>query len=189
MAEIWWTCDRAAQYVLAHYPCDDYPCNDIIDARHLLAGKVADGVLSVWCRIGDGPRMPIDKGEWRRAPGRYLEWEGAQRLQGGGDVVVYEIEATAVQRLCAPQPEPKGPGGRRRVSEWDLFLFEVVALALRPDGLPQTQADLRHYMIEWCSDPTNMREPLGDDAIEKKVRSLYQFLDARGITPAGERLR
>jgi hypothetical protein len=188
MAERWWTCDRVAHYVLAHYPYDDYPCNDIIDARHLVDHKAVEGVLLVHRRVGDGPRVPIDKREWQRVPGSYSEWEGEKQLEGSG-TVVYEIKAEDVERLCAPQPKPKGRGGRRRVSEWDLFLFEVVALALRSDGLPETQAELRDHMIEWCSDPANMRKPLGDDAIEKKIQQLYKFLQAKGIGPSGERIR
>jgi hypothetical protein len=187
MAELW-TPTQAAYYLVPNGPC-----NSPEHAHHLISCWIEDGILSSWCQLGDGELRPIDPRDLKeRQAGEYeLKWLTWSKLPREGGFIGFVVDAAEVRRLCPPQQTQQTPTNRggRPPGEWDMFYCEVVALALGKDGLPDKKADLNRYMADWCAANIRGHRAPGPDAIEKKVRELYRFIEGKGMTPSGGRLR
>jgi hypothetical protein len=107
MTETWWTIAQAAEWVRAHRPCG------APDAYNLVMARVHDGGVPARYRAyRDGHVVRTEPIEWR--DGEWVGWERQEAMGFGAGS--YEVEADAVQRLCAPQrttaAAPNGAGGR-----------------------------------------------------------------------------
>lgn len=59
--------------------------------------------------------------------------------------------------------------------DWDLFYAEIIRIANKPDGLPETQADLVKQMLSWFS--TRFGEEPSESAVKKKIININKYLD------------
>jgi hypothetical protein len=171
MAETWWTWQQAVQFVLAHRPCEDQRI-----AGELLAWYVCGDTFPIcWRTYRDNTMVPISGRDWVMdcdiGQGRFAQ--DLFQTHGNGEVV---LEAAAVRRLCAPQPGPKGNGGRPPKPAWDVFYGWVIHLAERPDGLPDDPAELKRIMLQWCED--NIPDQLSETSIREKIKMIYELRTA-----------
>jgi hypothetical protein len=169
MAETWWTWKQAVQYVLANYPCEDRRIADE------LLRCYAPGIPMRWWTYHDGTMATVDGREWMidRDIGQGRLAQHLFETHGNGEVMV---DAAAVQRLCARQPEARGPGGRPPKPAWDLFYGWIIHLAERPDGLPDDPAELRRMMLDWCEE--NIPDQLSETSIREKIKMVYELRTA-----------
>lgn len=72
-----------------------------------------------------------------------------------GYALIREDELLAL--LSPPIAEPsrdesntRNPGGRPKKFDEDAVIRELMQLANRPDGLPETKAELQRHLLEWC---------------------------------------
>ena len=71
-------------------------------------------------------------------------------------------------------PAPIDRGGRPAEHDWNAFFLEIVRRANRPDGLPETQAELVRDMLAWFLS-TYGREP-AESSVKERVSKVYKHL-------------
>ena len=85
-------------------------------------------------------------------------------------------EPALIEHEPTPAPPESTPAAkaahRPRKYDWDSFLREIVRIANKPDGLPETQADLEKQMAAWCLSEWG-NEP-AESMIRDKVSDIYR---------------
>jgi hypothetical protein len=105
---------------------------------------------------------------------------GKVRARPGIAVAERHARRGACPSLIEHEPTPAPPEStpaakaahRPRKYDWDSFLREIVRIANKPDGLPETQADLEKQMAAWCLSEWG-NEP-AESMIRDKVSDIYR---------------
>jgi hypothetical protein len=71
-------------------------------------------------------------------------------------------------------PAPKNKGGRPPEHDWDAVTIEVIRVANKPDGLPDSQAELIDHLLEWSGRTLGREPPLS--SVKARVSKIYKGL-------------
>jgi hypothetical protein len=169
---------------------------ELEDAREALLAALMTGQVSATGILEQGSARPSDDGPFEDIPREYwrskgVDW-GAWQLQTPRGA--YSEIGINTEQLLKHFPEPprievtveragnvflwddgapkRRRGGRPPTYDWPKFHAAVTRMALKDGGLPPTQAELEHKMLEWCQDH------FGQEPAESLIRHhLARYFD------------
>ncbi len=156
---------------------------DDLNPSELLAAKqvIVDGIYSGQLRAftGENPYHHIGKHERTLVHRRDLmdlaRSKGVYPAFLFDTLAPFQNGATTVEDGKTADTRGKNKGGRPQEYDWDTFIFEIIRLANTPDGLPETQAELIRYMLEWYSE--NFGSEPAESSVKQRISKIYNYLD------------
>jgi hypothetical protein len=165
-------------------PADSFKPSEMIAARQMLTGAIIDRELPA--RAEGNPLAIINNHNSSMISRADLEAFARNRDLFPAFLfdTLAPLESTGgsfsddTPRLRAIDPVPTSPppnrGGRPQEHDWNTFILEIISRANRPDGLPDTQAELVREMLGWFQS-TFGKEP-AESAVKERISKIYRYM-------------